>query len=94
MTYDKGVTWTKSTTQIGQVAEFTSDPSDPGKVWAVISGYGGKHFWLTTDSGKTWTARAKNLPDLSASSIARSPNGDLFLGHTFGVMRSTDNGVT
>ncbi len=89
-----GVTWVKSTTKIGTVSGFFTDPNDASKVWASISGFGGKHFWVSTDFGKTWTAPATNLPDLDASTITRAPNGDLFLGHTFGVMRSLDNGFT
>jgi hypothetical protein len=88
------VTWVKSTTHVGVVSGFVSDPTDASKAWAVVSGFGGKHFWRSTDFGKTWDAPATNLPDLDASTIARAPNGDLFIGHTFGVMRSIDNGVT
>jgi hypothetical protein len=94
VTQDIGATWVKSTIRIGTPAEFVTDPKGASKAWAVVSGYGGKHFWLTTDFGKTWTSPATNLPDLNAYTIARAPNGDLFLGHTYGVMRSVDNGVT
>jgi hypothetical protein len=87
--------WVKSTAKIGVAAGFVTDPSNAGNVWAVIQGYGGQHFYRSTDFGKTWTAPATNLPDLSATTIARNPdNGDLFIGHTFGVMRSIDNGDT
>ncbi len=87
--------WVKSTTHIGVVSGFVTDPNNAGNVWAVISGYGvGKnHFWRSTDFGKTWVSPAINLPDLDASTIARAPNGDLFIGTTFGVLRSIDNGV-
>jgi hypothetical protein len=90
------VTWTKSTTHIGVVSSFVTDPDNTAKVWAVISGYGSgaKHFWRSEDYGKTWTSPATNLPDLDATSIARAPNGDLFIGTTFGVLRSVNNGVT
>ncbi|MDP4236302.1 MAG: T9SS type A sorting domain-containing protein, partial [Bacteroidota bacterium] len=88
------ITWTKSTTKVGVVSGFVTDPKDPSKAWCVVSGFGGKHFWRSTDFGKTWDAPATNLPDLDASTIARAPNGDLFIGHTYGVMRSLDNGVT
>ncbi|MFI5263574.1 MAG: T9SS type A sorting domain-containing protein, partial [Candidatus Kapaibacterium sp.] len=88
------IPWTKSTTQIGTASGFVTDPNDASKVWASISGYGSKHFWRSTDYGKTWEAPATNLPDLDASTIARAPNGDLFIGHAFGVMRSIDNGMT
>lgn len=102
-TTDAGGTWTKSTTRIGSSAiegwtmtNFVSDPSNALKAWTVTAGYSGndyKKFWMTEDGGKTWTSPATNLPDVSFQAIARAPNGHLFLGHTFGVLRSTDNGV-
>ncbi len=85
--------WVKSTTHLGVVSGFVTDPLNAGNVWAVVSGFGGKHFWASTDFGKTWTSPAINLPDLDASTIARAPNGDLFIGTTFGVFRSVNNGV-
>ena len=86
--------WVKSTTHIGVVSGFVTDPLNAGNVWAVISGFGSKHFWRSTDFGKTWDAPALNLPDLDAATIARNPTtGDLFIGTTFGVLRSVDNGV-
>jgi hypothetical protein len=92
---DNSTTWVKSTTHIGSVSGFVTDPNDASRAWAVVSGYGTNHFWLTTDFGKTWTSPATNLStNLDASTIARAPNGDLFLGHTFGVMYSKDNGKT
>ncbi len=89
-----GVKWVKSATSIGAVSGFVSDPTNAKNAWATVSGFGGQHFWRTTDFGKTWVAPATNLSNLDAASIARAPNGDLFIGHTFGVMRSLDNGVT
>lgn len=91
-----GVTWVKSTTKVGTVSGFVTDPNDASHVWTSISGYGSgmKHFWRSTDFGKTWESPATNLPDLDASTIARAPNGDLFLGTTFGVLYSKDNGIT
>lgn len=86
--------WTKSTTKIGTVSGFTTDINDACKVYAVTSGFGGKHFFRSTDCGSTWESPDVNLPDLDTRTIARAPNGDLFIGHTYGVMRSIDNGVT
>lgn len=86
--------WAKSKTKIGTVSGFTTDVNDACKVYAVSSGYGGKHFFRSTDCGNTWESPDVNLPDLDTRTIARAPNGDLFIGHTYGVMRSIDNGVT
>lgn len=93
-TKDLGETWTKSNTKVGTAAGFTTDINDPCKVYTVTSGFGGKHFFRSNDCGATWEAPDVNLPDLDTRTIARAPNGDLFIGHTYGVMRSIDNGVT
>ncbi|HEY6171455.1 MAG TPA: T9SS type A sorting domain-containing protein [Candidatus Kapabacteria bacterium] len=93
-TKDIGETWTRSTNKIGTAAGFTTDFNDACKVYAVTSGFGGKHFFRSADCGTTWESPDVNLPDLDTRTIARAPNGDLFIGHTYGVMRSIDNGVT
>ncbi len=100
-TPDGGETWVKSTTRVGSsdfgqniFANFVSDPANHLKAWTVTAGFGGQKFWRTEDGGLNWTAPATNLPNLSMQTIARAPNGDLFIGHAFGVMRSIDNGVT
>lgn len=103
-TPDAGATWVKSTTKIGStftestnpgyMTSFVSDPGNKLRAWTVTAGFGGDKFWLTEDGGLTWTAPATNFPNLSYRSIARAPNGDLFAGHNFGVVRSIDNGVT
>lgn len=88
-----GGTWQKSTTKIGRGAGFVSDPSNAQIAYAVSAGYGGKNFWKTTDGGKTWTAPTTSLTNFNLQTIARAPNGDLFVGHAFGVLRSMDGGV-
>ncbi len=92
-TRDIGQTWKRSSKSVGPVSGFCSDVMNPCNVYAVLSGYGNKHFFRSTDCGDTWESPAVNLPDINAYTIARAPNGDLFIGHEFGVMRSVDNGV-
>ncbi len=94
VTKDLGVIWKKSTKSIGTVADFTSDPGNAGIVWAAVAGFGSSHFARSTDYGTTWETPATNMPNIDASCITRAPNGNLFIGHTFGVLGSTDNGVT
>lgn len=93
-TRNLGESWKRSSERIGTASAFTTDVSDACKVYAVTSGFGGKHFFRSTDCGDTWESPDANLPDLDTRTIARAPNGDLFIGHTYGVMRSIDNGVT
>ncbi|MEI8135510.1 MAG: T9SS type A sorting domain-containing protein [bacterium] len=86
--------WTKSTTKTGIASSIVADPNNAAIAYASVQGYGVKHFWKTTDYGKTWVAPKNNLPDLNATAIAVAPNGDLFLGHSYGVMRSIDQGAS
>jgi hypothetical protein len=88
------LTWAKSGVAIGTVSDWASDPDSASHVWVSIAGYSTKHFAVSTDYGTTWSFPATNLPNLNMQSIARAPNGDLFLGHTLGVIRSIDNGKT
>jgi hypothetical protein len=77
----------------GSVNGLATDPSDPSLLWAATSG--GKHYFQSTDSGKTWTTPATNFPNVSCNSIARDPaNGILYIGTDFGVVYSLDKGVT
>lgn len=87
--------WTKSSvSSLGTISDWASDPEDAGHVWVAIAGFGGHHFAESNDYGSTWSYPAVGLPNLDYRAIARAPNGDLFLGHTLGVMRSIDGGVT
>lgn len=94
ITKDLGVTWKKSAKNIGTVADFTSDPANAANVWAAVAGFGSSHFARSSDYGTTWETPATNMPNIDASCITRAPDGNLFIGHTFGVIASTDNGTT
>ena len=91
---DIGATWKKSTTAVSNIVDITTDPNDASHAWAALAGNSTKHIAYTTDYGDTWQFPATFIPDINASCIARAPNGDLFLGHYLGVLRSIDNGVT
>ncbi len=91
---DFGENWTKTVQKIGVASGIETHPLDSRKVYAAIQGYGGEHFYLSTDNGVTWTAPATNMPDISALSIAVSNEGVIFIGHQLGVIVSRDNGVT
>jgi hypothetical protein len=84
--------WTKSTDAPGTASDYVTDPGDAGKVWISVSGFGSKHFAYSEDYGNTWQYPGVNIPNVNCQTIARAPNGDLFLGHTLGVLRSIDGG--
>ena len=94
-TTDQGKTWTKSTTALGgSPTSITTDPNDETHVYVTIGGTNTKHFFISTDTGHTWTAANKGLPSLNYRCIAVEPNGQIFIGNDFGVLRSFDNGQT
>jgi photosystem II stability/assembly factor-like uncharacterized protein len=98
-TLDQGENWTKvSVSQFsGFVSDITSDLSNPQLVYAVSAGASptpGQSFARSSDGGKTWEWPAKALPSIPTWSVAKAKNGNLFIGTDFGVLFSTDNGVT
>jgi len=88
-----GNKWRRSQTRVGYVTQILSDPNDAGHAYLVTAGYGVPHFFETKDTGYTWTATAVNLPDVPCNALALAPNGEMFIGNEFGVLRSPDNGV-
>ena len=94
---DQGSTWTSSTTPLtfsGPPSSITTDPNDPAHVFMTVSGPNSKHFWVSTDNGVTWTAPATNLPNLNYRRVAADPNGVVYVGNDYTVLRSGDGGVT
>ncbi len=92
-TYEGGA-WKKSSKALtGGVTAMVADPNNAARVYAAVGGYGNPHFYVSKDTGFTWTANAVNLPDLSALSIAVSPDGStIYLGTVSGVLASNDQG--
>jgi photosystem II stability/assembly factor-like uncharacterized protein len=92
---DEGQTWTRTTSALGaSPTSITTDPNDETHVYMTVGGTGSKHFFISTDTGHTWKAPAKNLPSLNCRRIAVDQTGQIFIGNDFGVVRSVDNGVT
>jgi len=93
---DQGVTWTASKSTFGgNPISITSDPNDETHLFMAIAGANSKHFYVSTDTGRTWTAPATNLPNgVNYHRVACDGNGNIFIGHDFGVLRSHDGGVT
>ncbi len=93
-TFDQGTTWVKQTSSLSStITGITSNPNDASKVFACATG--GKHFFVSSDSGKTFTTPATNFPNIPCWAIAVHPtDGRLFIGTEKGVLWSDDNGVT
>jgi len=91
---DQGTTWTPSKTILsGAPTSITSDPVNETHLFMTVAGTGGKHFYVSTDTGRTWSAPAKGLPNFNYHRIAVDSNGNIFIGHDFGVLRSQNGGV-
>jgi photosystem II stability/assembly factor-like uncharacterized protein len=78
------------------VMELTFDPSVPGVVYAVCSGFGTDHAFKSENGGLTWTSISEGLPDIPASTIVVDPAqpSDLYIGNDLGVYASFDYGAT
>ncbi|MEQ8706504.1 MAG: T9SS type A sorting domain-containing protein [Phaeodactylibacter sp.] len=76
--------------------EITFDPSTPGTVYAVCSGFGTDHAFKSENGGLTWASISEGLPDIPANSIVVDPEqpSDLYVGNDLGVYASFDYGQT
>lgn len=76
--------------------EITFDPSTPGTVYAVCSGFGTGHAFKSEDGGLTWLSISEGLPDIPTSTIVVDPEqpSDLYIGNDLGVYASFDYGLT
>ncbi len=95
------VTWTPALTTKGAKMSFggvpmgiTTDPNNASNVFMVVAGTTSKHFYFSIDNGQTWTAPATNLPAFNYRCVAVDPNGIVYVGHDYGVLRSGDTGKT
>ena len=90
-TQDQAQTWTKTKTPLGgSPTAIVSNPVQSQNVYMTV---GGKHFLLSTNNGDTWTKTDTNLPNLNYVAVAASSNL-IFVGHDYGVLYSSDAGVT
>ncbi len=91
--YKPGSTTTKMSFG-GEPQAITTDPNNPENVCMVVAGTSSKHFWFSADNGQTWASPATNLPALNYRSVAMDPNGIVYVGSDYGVLRSGDTGKT
>lgn len=88
--------WPMTRPRAGFVSSIAFDPVVTNVVYATYAGFGGRHVWVSSDSGATWTPIDGNLPDIPVHSIAVDPtrHSRLYLGTDLGVFVSLDRGVT
>ncbi len=86
----------------GRVNDIAIDPRDSQTIYAGAAGGG---VWKTIDNGITWKPLSDTWPMMEISSVAIDPTNSsvIYAGtgdfddwgqHHFGVMKSTDGGVT
>lgn len=76
-------------------SDIVFDPSEPNRVYVVISGFGTPHVYLSEDGGDTFTAFGTGLPDLPHNNMVADPAwpAHLYICNDLGVYVSTDAGA-
>jgi photosystem II stability/assembly factor-like uncharacterized protein len=87
---------------VGRINAVDFDPGAPGTIYAASPGGG---LWRTRDDGDTWQILTGSIPMLTVSDIAVDPqrpqtiyiltgDGEMYVGPSMGVLKSTDGGET
>ncbi len=77
------------------VTKIAVDPSNPQKVYATFSGFGGGHLFYSANAGTSWSDISSNLPDIPANAVAvDSAGGIIYVGTDVGVFASDNNGAS
>ncbi len=77
------------------ITKISVNATTPQNVFVTLSGGGGKHVFMTTDYGTSWTDITSNLPDyLGVTSLALGPAGTVYVGTDFGAYFSTNRGTS
>jgi len=95
-TENSGGDWTDITTGLPggrSISDLASDPTNPDRAFAVVSGFNTDHLWEWNE-GAGWTARGNGLPNVPANSVVMLDGSDMFVGTDTGVFRSADGGQT
>jgi ligand-binding sensor domain-containing protein len=94
---NQGLHWTISNMPVtGNVVGIAVGNND-STVYGVIAGLtsdSNGHFVKSTNGGLNWIKAATNFPMTPVNSLARATSGQLFVGTDYGVITSTDDGVT
>jgi hypothetical protein len=94
-TVDGGASWDDITSGLPArtINDLAGDPTDPDRVFAVVSGFNTEHLWRWTPA-EGWVAIGAGLPNVPANTVLVLSALDVMVGTDTGVFRSTDGGVT
>ncbi len=90
-TTDGGATWASGEPLPDRrVTDLAVHPRDPARAWAVVSGFGTGHVFVTDDFGASWRDMTGNLPDHPVNAILLDPDNpeQLFVGTDLSVFAS------
>ena len=88
---DFGVHWSACSNGIGDTASVKGlICTKKQELFASIPLHG---IFYSSDSGNSWSARNTGLPSLDVLPLTLAPNGDIYVGLTGAIARSTDDGL-
>ncbi|RMG47402.1 MAG: hypothetical protein D6718_03755 [Acidobacteria bacterium] len=92
---DGGATWEDLSAGLParSINDVASDPVDPDRILAAVSGFGTAHLWEWR-AGAGWTAVGAGLPDVPANTVLMLTDQKVYVGTDTGVFRSLDGGAT
>ncbi len=82
------------------VRRIVADLSDKNKIYACYSGFNtsgvGKHVWVSTNQGTSWTDISTSLPNIPVHSLVIDPfsSSTLYIGTETGVYQTTNGGTS
>ncbi|MFI5149881.1 MAG: T9SS type A sorting domain-containing protein [Bacteroidia bacterium] len=78
------------------VRSINVNPKNSREVYVTFSGFGTGHIFRSQNAGNTWTDISTTLPDMPVHCLLIDPQDPdyLYAGCDFGVMASTDRGLT
>jgi len=82
------------------VRRIIADLSDKDKIYACYSGFNtsgsGKHVWVSTNQGTSWTDISTSLPNIPVHSLVIDPisSSTLYIGTETGVYQTTNGGTS
>ncbi len=94
VTRDTGATWTLVRDGGIWVSRIAISDSDPGRIWATLSGYRAgsdtPYVLASGDYGATWTDLSGNLPRAPVNDVIPTAGGTLYVATDQGVFVSPD----
>ncbi len=75
------------------VNDVASDPDNPDRALAVVSGFNTAHLWEWNQGGN-WVETGAGLPNVPANSVLMLSSDDVIVGTDTGIFRSSDGGAS